>query len=189
MREHPTAMADAPPARRWSSGVVAVHFVTLTAPHPVGDRAARCSGVGFHVGCALVMGLNRFVWAFAAAYPALLWTNLAVIRAQLRATATGRPDHRRRGRAWPAGNRRGPSALGRRWRRIAARASWHAPSSPPSRRSRPRALAAPWRGRASGRRIRAAESSHARPGRARPRRRVAQQHRDCHRTDRRRARV
>jgi hypothetical protein len=28
-------------------------------------------GTAFHVGIAIVMGLNNFVWAFTAAYPAL----------------------------------------------------------------------------------------------------------------------
>jgi hypothetical protein len=35
-------------------------------------------GVGFHAGCAVVMGLNRFMWAFVASYPAVACTNLAI---------------------------------------------------------------------------------------------------------------
>jgi len=30
-------------------------------------------GIGFHAVCALVMGLNGFLWAFSSAYPSLLW--------------------------------------------------------------------------------------------------------------------
>ncbi len=81
MREHPAAgRAAGGMVVAWES----LFFVTLIAPHPV-VIGYLLLGLGFHVGCALVMGLNRFVWAFAASYPALLWTNLA-IRGQL-----GRP--------------------------------------------------------------------------------------------------
>lgn len=52
-------------------------LLTLTAPLPVA-LAVLAAGVAFHVGCAAVMGLNRFVWAFAASYPALLCTNIAI---------------------------------------------------------------------------------------------------------------
>lgn len=30
-------------------------------------------GLVFHLGCAVVMGLNTFVWSFAASYPAIYW--------------------------------------------------------------------------------------------------------------------
>jgi hypothetical protein len=76
-------------AAAWSVvGWESLCFVTLTAPRPV-VIAMLALGVGFHVGCAVVMGLNRFVWAFVASYPALLSTNLA-IRAQLGATTADR---------------------------------------------------------------------------------------------------
>jgi hypothetical protein len=48
--------------------------VVLVAPLPVAI-AILAIGVAFHVGCAFVMGLNTFVWAFVASYPALLTTN------------------------------------------------------------------------------------------------------------------
>jgi hypothetical protein len=32
------------------------------------------SGLGFHLGSAIVMGLNTFLWSFGAAYPALVYT-------------------------------------------------------------------------------------------------------------------
>jgi hypothetical protein len=65
-----------------------VCFVALTAPPPV-VVALLAVGLGFHLGCAFVMGLNRFVWAFAAGYPALLCTNTA-IRGWLGATTCDR---------------------------------------------------------------------------------------------------
>ncbi len=52
-------------------------LMTLTAP-PAVVLAMLAAGVAFHAGCAIVMGLNRFLWAFAAGYPALLCTNLAI---------------------------------------------------------------------------------------------------------------
>jgi hypothetical protein len=52
-------------------------ILALTAP-PALVVAPLAVGVGFHAGCAIVMGLNRFLWAFAAGYPALLCTNIAV---------------------------------------------------------------------------------------------------------------
>ena len=32
----------------------------------------------FHIGCALVMGLDQFVWAFASTYPAILYVVASV---------------------------------------------------------------------------------------------------------------
>jgi hypothetical protein len=63
-------------------------FVALTAPRPL-LVAMLLAGLGFHAGCAVVMGLNRFIWAFVASYPALLCTNAAV-RAQLGAATADR---------------------------------------------------------------------------------------------------
>ena len=48
-------------------------------------------GIGFHLGCGIVMGLNSFVWAFGATYPAVVLTN-GLIRSTLGAplsTAAG----------------------------------------------------------------------------------------------------
>jgi len=58
--------------------------LTLTAPPPV-VVGVLAAGIAFHAGCAVVMGLNRFLWAFAAGYPALLCTNL-VVRAEIGAS-------------------------------------------------------------------------------------------------------
>jgi hypothetical protein len=52
-------------------------ILTLTAPRAL-VLVMLAVGVAFHAGCAFVMGLNRFLWAFAAGYPALLCTNLAI---------------------------------------------------------------------------------------------------------------
>jgi hypothetical protein len=52
-------------------------LVALIAPLPV-CVALLAIGLGFHLGCAVVMGLNRFVWVFGAAYPAVLCTNSAL---------------------------------------------------------------------------------------------------------------
>lgn len=40
-----------------------------------GAAAFVTIGVAFHVGIALAMGLNTFVWAFAASYPAVLYVS------------------------------------------------------------------------------------------------------------------
>jgi hypothetical protein len=45
----------------------------LFAPKPV-FLAALAAMLAFHLGCAVIMGLNTFVWAFAACYPAALWS-------------------------------------------------------------------------------------------------------------------
>lgn len=51
--------------------------LSLTAP-PAFVAVLFALGVGFHAGCAVVMGLNRFMWAFVASYPAVACTNLAI---------------------------------------------------------------------------------------------------------------
>lgn len=45
----------------------------LSLLHPVGLVAALCATFVFHLGNACFFGLNRFVWAWASAYPALIW--------------------------------------------------------------------------------------------------------------------
>lgn len=82
VRDHPSMGT----AAGWSVVVwESLAFVALTAPRPL-LLALLVAGLGFHAGCAVVMGLNRFIWAFVAGYPALVCTNAAV-RAQL-GTAT-----------------------------------------------------------------------------------------------------
>ncbi|NDZ92765.1 hypothetical protein G3I13_20220 [Streptomyces sp. SID6673] len=50
----------------WELGFLAILF----APPPVAV-GILISGAAFHVGCAFVMGLNRFTWAFCGCYPAV----------------------------------------------------------------------------------------------------------------------
>jgi uncharacterized membrane protein (DUF485 family) len=52
--------------------------LVLIAPRPVA-LALLATGVGFHVSCAIVMGLNRFVWAFCGCYPAV-WATAMLLR-------------------------------------------------------------------------------------------------------------
>jgi hypothetical protein len=46
--------------------------VVLVAPREVCWGYLAC-GVLFHLGTAITMGLNKFVWAFLALYPAALY--------------------------------------------------------------------------------------------------------------------
>jgi hypothetical protein len=85
MREHPAVgLASGWSVIAWES----LFVVTLTAPRPV-VIGMLLLGLSFHLGCAVVMGLNRFLWAFAAGYAAVLVTNSA-IRGLLGATSADR---------------------------------------------------------------------------------------------------
>ncbi len=46
--------------------------LVFVVPPPVG-WVLIAAGLSFHLGTALLMGLNTFLWAFLACYPALLW--------------------------------------------------------------------------------------------------------------------
>ena len=46
-------------------------------PRPLA-LAVLAAALVFHAGNAAIMGLNTFVWAFAATYPAILWLHAAV---------------------------------------------------------------------------------------------------------------
>jgi hypothetical protein len=50
----------------------------LIAPKPL-IVILLATGVVFHVSCAIVMGLNRFVWAFCGCYPAI-WSTAMLLR-------------------------------------------------------------------------------------------------------------
>jgi hypothetical protein len=52
--------------------------LVLIAPEPV-MIALLAMGVMFHISCALLMGLNRFVWAFCGCYPAV-WATAMLLR-------------------------------------------------------------------------------------------------------------
>lgn len=58
----------------WSVIAVECLFpLALVAPEPVTFSIIGL-GLLFHVLCAVIMGLNSFLWAFAATYPAILYT-------------------------------------------------------------------------------------------------------------------
>jgi len=54
----------------WESGFI----IALVAPRPV-LWMILAAGIIFHLSCALVMGLNTFLWAFAAGYPCVIFAN------------------------------------------------------------------------------------------------------------------
>jgi hypothetical protein len=65
----------------WESAFI----VALIAPRPM-LWAILTAGIVFHLSCALVMGLNTFLWAFAASYPCVIFANQqihSVIKAPL----------------------------------------------------------------------------------------------------------
>jgi hypothetical protein len=54
----------------WESGFL----IALIAPRPV-LWMMLAAGLVFHLSCAWVMGLNTFLWAFAAGYPCVIFAN------------------------------------------------------------------------------------------------------------------
>jgi hypothetical protein len=54
----------------WESGFL----IALIAPRPV-LWMMLAAGLVFHLSCAWVMGLNTFLWAFAAGYPCVVFAN------------------------------------------------------------------------------------------------------------------
>ena len=56
--------------------------VSVVAPRVV-LLALLVMGVGFHLGCGLVMGLNRFLWAFTATYPAVIYVHSLIAGRQV----------------------------------------------------------------------------------------------------------
>jgi hypothetical protein len=52
--------------------------IVLVAPKPL-IIVILAIGVAFHVSCAFVMGLNRFVWAFCGCYPSV-WVTAMLLR-------------------------------------------------------------------------------------------------------------
>jgi hypothetical protein len=54
----------------WESSFI----IALVAPRPV-LWMILAAGIVFHLSCALVMGLNTFLWAFAAGYPCVIFAN------------------------------------------------------------------------------------------------------------------
>lgn len=74
---------DYPPLAKllaWSVIVAETAFpLVLIAPKPLA-RAILLAGMGFHVGNARFMGLNRFFWSFVASYPAVAYFSRALGR-------------------------------------------------------------------------------------------------------------
>jgi hypothetical protein len=63
----------------WSVIVWEISFpLVLITPEPV-MIALLAIGVMFHLSCAVLMGLNRFVWAFCGCYPAV-WATAMLLR-------------------------------------------------------------------------------------------------------------
>lgn len=60
----------------WSVIAAEVCFVVIFALPGPWYWLALAWGVAFHVGAAVMMGLNGFVWAFLATYPALIFVHL-----------------------------------------------------------------------------------------------------------------
>jgi hypothetical protein len=57
----------------WATIIWEVSFpVLLVAPRAVG-LCYLCGGILFHLGTAVTMGLNKFIWAFLALYPAAVY--------------------------------------------------------------------------------------------------------------------
>lgn len=83
VRDHPAV------GRAATYAVVCVEClfpIALIGP-PLALVAFLALGFAFHLGCSVIMGLNRFLWAFVATYPALVCTNLT-LRAELGAPLT-----------------------------------------------------------------------------------------------------
>jgi hypothetical protein len=57
-------------------GDSAIAFAALTPP--MACLALLAFGLALHAGIAIVLGLNTFVWSFAATYPAILWVSLQI---------------------------------------------------------------------------------------------------------------
>lgn len=64
----------------WSVIAFECAFPILLLSPPSLTVALLAVGVSFHVGCAVLMGLNTFLWAFPATYPCLLVLSLQLQR-------------------------------------------------------------------------------------------------------------
>jgi hypothetical protein len=62
----------------WSVIIVECAFpLVVIAPFPL-MVVLLSLGMLFHLLCAVIMGLNSFLWAFVATYPALVFANHCV---------------------------------------------------------------------------------------------------------------
>lgn len=70
------------PARMRALGGAMLAFellFPLCLLHPATLKAGLAVAFVFHVGNALILGLNRFVWVWLAAYPAVVWFQTRVL--------------------------------------------------------------------------------------------------------------
>jgi hypothetical protein len=58
----------------WSVITFELSFPLLVIAGPRSALAALAMALGLHLGIAMVMGLNGFVWSFAATYPSVYWS-------------------------------------------------------------------------------------------------------------------
>jgi hypothetical protein len=57
----------------WSVMTLELSFILVcVTPQPI-VLGILIAGLGFHLGCAMLMGLNSFVWAFPATYACVFW--------------------------------------------------------------------------------------------------------------------
>jgi hypothetical protein len=72
------AITSRPTLLRWSARFIILFEVTfpLSVFHPKIALVYMALGFGFHLVNAYVFGLNRFLWAWLAAYPALYYVSL-----------------------------------------------------------------------------------------------------------------
>lgn len=73
-----TALTNRPVLLTWSARLVILFEITfpLSLLHPKVALTYMAFGFFFHFGNAYVFGLNRFTWAWLAAYPALYYASL-----------------------------------------------------------------------------------------------------------------
>lgn len=57
----------------WATILFEIGGPLLALVNPIGALLFVVAAVGFHIGIAVTMGLNNFVWAFGAALPAVVW--------------------------------------------------------------------------------------------------------------------
>lgn len=72
----PAAIRRLPPRALAAAGYAVIAFEIGFPLALLGPRAAAGAialGLAFHLANAVVLGLNRFLWAWLAAYPALVW--------------------------------------------------------------------------------------------------------------------
>jgi hypothetical protein len=69
------AMLSRPVIARWASRAILAFEcgIPLAFAHPAACTALLAVGAAFHLGNAIVFGLDRFLWTWLAAYPALIY--------------------------------------------------------------------------------------------------------------------